>query len=138
MPPGPGWVKQSRTETATHLAAGREAEALAETHLHAHGLQTVARNFRCRYGELDLVMQDGPELVVVEIRYRRRPVPVAPAETVTARKRTRIVRAAADFLQRYPRYDEYPVRFDVVAVSGLLNAPHVQWLQSAFDCHGCD
>lgn len=130
-------MKQSRTESARHLASGREAEALAETHLHARGLRTVARNYRCRYGELDLVMRDGPALVVVEIRYRRHLVPVPPAETVTARKRTRIARAAADFLQRYPAYDEYPLRFDVVAVSGLLNAPNVQWLRSAFDCHGC-
>ena len=72
----------------------------------AQGLRLVARNFRCRMGELDLVMLDGRLLVVVEVRYRTRPDPVDPAVTVTATKRRRLLRAASRFLQapaRLPR-----------------------------------
>lgn len=123
-----------RTDAAAHLAAGRQAEALAERYLLARGLRTIARNFHCRCGELDLVMQDGRQLVVVETRYRRRISPVTPADSVTVAKRERIARATEAFLQRHPRYDNLSLRFDFVAVSGPLNHPVVEWLTAAFDC----
>lgn len=126
-------VTRSQNDRAPHLAAGRRAETLAERYLVAKGLRTVSRNFRCRTGELDLVMEDGPRLVIVEIRYRRRAAPVAAAESITPAKRERLARAAQYFLQCHERYAEHPLRFDVVAVSGSLDNPRLQWLPAAFD-----
>lgn len=126
-------MRQNRTEAAPHLRAGRRAEVLAERHLRDRGLRTIARNFHCRSGELDLIMRDGRQLVVVETRYRRRIVPVKPAESITVAKRKRIARAAESFLQRHPEYRDHAVRFDVVAVSGPLENPCVEWLRSAFE-----
>lgn len=126
-------VPRSLNEGAQHLAAGKLAETLAERYLVRKGLRTVSRNFRCRTGELDLVMEDGPHLVVVEIRYRRRLAPVSPAESIGMRKRERLARAAQYFLQCHDRYGEHPLRFDVVAVSGSLDRPRLQWIPAAFD-----
>lgn len=126
-------MTRPRNDRAPHLAAGRRAETLAERYLIARGLRTVSRNFRCRTGELDLVMEDGPQLVIVEIRYRRRAAPMGPAESITSRKRERLARAAQYFLQCHDRYGERPLRFDVVAVSGSLEQPRLQWIPAAFD-----
>jgi putative endonuclease len=126
-------VTGRRNDDAPHLAAGRRAETLAERYLTGRGLRTVARNFCCRTGELDLVMEDGPQLVIVEIRYRRKVAPVAPAESITPRKRQRLGRATQYFLQCNRRYRDRLVRFDVVAVTGSFEHPRLQWIPAAFD-----
>ena len=120
--------------THARLAAGARAEVIAERYLIGRGLRPIARNFRCRVGELDLVMEHRAELVVVEIRYRRQRSPVEPAASITRVKRDRIIRATANFLNAYDRYLDRPLRFDVVALSGPLDRAEIQWLRGAFDC----
>ncbi len=68
---------------------GASAEALAASWLEARGLKLIARNVRFRYGEIDLVMDDGEALVFVEVRYRARDDYGGAAASVTAAKRTR-------------------------------------------------
>jgi len=109
---------------------GRSAEALAETHLKAHGLREVARNYRCRQGELDLVMRDGTTLVFVEVRYRRRDRFGSGAESVDRRKQARLIAAAQHYLQRHG--GNRAARFDVISVSGDPAAPQVAWIRDAF------
>jgi putative endonuclease len=115
-----------------HLAHGAAAEALAARHLESRGLTLVARNFRCRFGELDLVMADGPVLVVVEVRSRRRTTVATPAATVTRGKQRRIIGATRFLLTRFRWLAERPVRFDVVEVTGELASPTVRWWRAAF------
>ncbi len=110
----------------TRQARGQAAEALACDHLRHHGLQVVARNYRCRCGELDLVMRDGAVLVFVEVRYRHDARRGTPVETVTAGKRRRLIRAARRFIQQ-ERWDG-PCRFDVV---GVLDTD-LDWVKDAF------
>ena len=90
----------------------------------------VARNFRCRAGELDLILRDGEQLVFVEVRSRRSSQFGTPAESVTHSKQQRLLRAAAFYLQRQ-RLD-LPCRFDVVAILQPGDAPQVEWIQDAF------
>lgn len=113
-------------------ATGGRAEALAERFLGTHGLNTVARNFRCRSGEIDLVMLDGVELVFVEVRYRARATPVTPALSVSPAKQRRLLRAAAVFLQARREYARHAVRFDVLAMTGTLERPDCEWIRCAF------
>lgn len=127
-------VPPSSTEKPAHLAAGARAERLAERYLKAEGLRTITRNFRCRAGELDLVMRHDQQLVIVEIRYRRQVTPVSPTESITRQKRERIARAAECFLRDQPQFDERPLRFDVVGITGPLSRPEIRWLRAAFDC----
>lgn len=111
---------------------GAAAEAAGCRFLEARGLRLVERNFRCRSGEIDLVMRDGPDLVMVEVRYRARTDPVHPAQTITPAKRRRLLRAAAFYLQRLRWDGDRGVRFDVLSISGPLTSPSCEWIRSAF------
>jgi putative endonuclease len=108
-------------------ALGAEKERLACRFLEARGLRLVARNHRCRLGEIDLVMTDGGVLVFVEVRYRRSARFAAPAETVGPRKRQRLAAAAGHYLQQHPT--RRPCRFDVLAITG---PDAIDWIQDAF------
>ena len=127
-------MRLRRSDGPAHLAAGRRAEAIAERFLIGKGLRLVTRNFRCRSGELDLVMEHDPYLVIVEIRYREHARPVSPLASISATKRQRIVCATRRFVQLHECYYEHPVRFDVVALSGPLAQVQLKWLAGAFDC----
>lgn len=111
--------------------SGARHEALAERLLVAHGLVLVLRNFRARFGELDLVMRDRDTLVIVEVRFRAPTRFGAAAETIGPNKRARLVRATKVLLAARPELARLPVRFDVVAFDGDADAP--QWIRSAFD-----
>ena len=116
---------------------GSEAEKLACRHLVARGLALLAANYRCRYGELDLVMRDGAQLVVVEVRSRRSERHGAPEASLTRRKIHRLRRAARCFLRDHPQFNGMMLRFDVVGIVTGLNRTPVRWIRNAlqFDGH---
>jgi putative endonuclease len=115
-------------------ALGRRAEDLACRHLEAQGLRLLERNYRCRAGELDLVMLDGGTLVVVEVRSRSTSAHGDAASSVGQRKQRRFIRAARHLLLSRPDYRRLPARFDVVAIDpGAPGAPpKVTWIRDAF------
>ena len=113
-------------------ARGTAAEALALEFLTARGLELLERNFRCRAGEIDLIMRDDATLVFVEVRYRRSAAYGGAAGSVGWRKQQRVTRTALYFLGRHGDREDSPVRFDVVAVCGDLKRPDIKWLRSAF------
>lgn len=121
-----------KSVAATSTRTGALAEDFAQRYLGARGLRLVQRNFRCRCGEIDLVMRDGADLVMVEVRYRSSASLVDPVMTITRAKRQRLLRAAARYLQARPADSERNVRFDVLAVSGSLAAPRCTWYRAAF------
>ena len=125
-------MKRTGETGPSTAATGARAEQVGQRFLEARGLRVLAKNFRCRAGELDLVMVDGPQLVVVEVRYRARPGFIDPAATVTATKRRRLVHAAARFLQHRPAFRDHAMRFDVLALSGPLEAARCDWIRGAF------
>jgi putative endonuclease len=112
------------------VARGAAAENLALRHLEARGLSLVTRNFRCRVGELDLIMRDADQLVFVEVRSRRHSRYGTPAESVTRTKQQRLLRAAAFYLQRQRLNPS--CRFDVVAILQAEGEPQVEWIRDAF------
>ncbi|HHC71416.1 MAG TPA: YraN family protein [Thiotrichales bacterium] len=116
---------------APHLAAGREAERLARLHLERAGLSMRDHNYRAPTGELDLVMEEGDTLVFVEVRLRRNPRFGGGIASVDGRKREKIVRTAAHYLQRH-RLSHRQCRFDVISV-GDGDPPAIQWLRGAFE-----
>ena len=96
---------------------GQRGEAVAAAHLRRSGLRVVARNWRCRQGELDVVALDGEQLVVVEVKARRSLGQGHPAEAVTPVKAARLRRLSAAFLAAHPGLPgRAEVRVDVVAV----------------------
>ncbi|WP_040261824.1 YraN family protein [Pseudomonas massiliensis] len=116
-----------------HPRPGQQAEDWAERHLQAHGLQRLARNWRCRYGELDLVMLEGDTVVFAEVRYRLHAGWGGALGSVDGRKQARVVTAAAHFLQENSQWAEHPCRFDIVAIEGTdPRALGLTWLKDAF------
>ena len=109
---------------------GAEAEARALLFLEGAGLKLIARNWRCKVGELDLVMRDGDTVVVAEVRSRSRREFGEAAETVDWRKQAKLVRATRLWLARRPDLAEAPLRFDVVALDGEGG---IEWLREAFE-----
>jgi putative endonuclease len=114
---------------------GDYAERLACGFLQRHGLQLLTRNYRCRRGEIDIVMRDGDSLVFVEVRYRHRTAFGTAAETVSASKQARIIHCANCYLAQYRAWNE-PARFDVVCIEGGSPQRHIEWLKDAFDLDG--
>src|SRR5690625_6283061 len=89
---------------------GREAERHAERWLKARGLQVLARNYRCRFGELDLVIRQGDTLVFVEVRLRRYERFVGARASVTRAKQRRLLAAAHHYLMFHPALARLPCR----------------------------
>jgi putative endonuclease len=118
------------TQKRTSIHQGREAEHQSRRYLEHQGLQFLERNYRCRLGEIDLIMDDHGTVVFVEVRYRGSSRFGCPAETVDARKQARLRATAEHFLQRRRQHREQPCRFDVIAISGNRQPP--VWLKDAF------
>ena len=107
--------------------AGVEAEDLALAYLQRQGLRLKVRNYACRLGEIDLVLQDGATVVFVEVRQRSHRTFGGAAESITARKRGRLIATARHFLAHQGSLP--PCRFDAVLVDGQ---GHVEWIRDAF------
>ncbi len=117
---------------ARHLEHGRSAEQLAAAYLVRQGLTLVASNHRARVGELDLVMREGQTLVIIEVRSRTSARVATPAETVDRHKQRRIILATQHFILQNRCYRDWPLRFDVVAVTGELVTAEIRWIRAAF------
>jgi len=113
-------------------ALGRRGEEVAAAFLRAHRYTIVARNYRCRAGEIDLVALDGPVLVFVEVRSRRGTSAGTPLESVDARKRAQVARVAEHFLVAR-RWVERAARFDVIGVRFDAEPPAVEHVRGAFE-----
>lgn len=114
---------------------GNQAEALAEQIMLKAGLSCLARNYRCKLGELDLVMRDGDTVVFVEVRYRRQSQWGGAAESVNQPKQKRVILAAQHFLLNHPKLANRPCRFDVIAAEGNPADPTAyNWIREAFTC----
>ena len=106
--------------------AGQDAEDIAAAYMESRGLKIVARNYRCRFGEIDIIAEDQGTLVFVEVRMRTRTDFGTAAESIHAAKRRRLVAAARHYLAR-TRADR-ACRFDAFLVAGSSGA--VEWLKN--------
>lgn len=123
----PSIERQERGRNAR--TSGYDAEAAAIEFLQNSGVQIVARNVRCKGGEIDLVAKDKGTLIFVEVRLRQNTRFGGAAESVTPSKQRRIALAARYFLCRNPSMAALPCRFDCV----LMDAPgNFDWLRDAF------
>lgn len=113
--------------------AGKRAEDLCAELLAGAGLRVLARNWRCRLGEIDLVAEEGGTLVFAEVRLRSEARFGGAAESVTAAKRSRLIAAARFYLARRRQVRGEPAcRFDVLLLDALEGG-RIQWIRNAFD-----
>jgi putative endonuclease len=111
---------------------GKDGERVAEQYLRKKGYTLVERNYRCRGGEVDLIVLDRKVIVFVEVKTRSGHSFGTPAEAVESRKQQRMVQAAQFFLNNKGLH-EREARFDVVGITWLKGAPHVEHIQNAFE-----
>lgn len=109
---------------------GQQAEKLATLYLQQHGLKLVAQNYRGRFGEIDLIMQDGASLVFIEVRLRRNSNFGGAAASIDTPKQKRIIRTAHQYLAGLSHTP--PCRFDALLLDDM-KGENVQWLKNAFD-----
>lgn len=125
-----------QAEPIDRIAIGKSAESSAEAFLRTKGLVSLFRNFRCRLGEIDLIMRDGDMLVFVEVRFRRPGQHGSGAESITYAKRQKLVRCAGYYLSTRRISSHQRCRFDVVSVgqSGSPNPARFEfeWIRNAF------
>lgn len=117
--------------TSPTARCGGRFERTALAYLQARGLQLETCNFRCRLGEIDLIMREGDITVFVEVRYRRSRRYGGALCSITRGKMRRVANTACVYLKRRYGHAEVPIRFDVVAIDGC--APTVRWIKSAFE-----
>jgi putative endonuclease len=107
---------------------GTWAEDAAAAFLLKRGLKLLERNYRCRFGEIDLVLRDARTLVFVEVRYRRSHSFGGAGESITISKRKKLLRAARHYMAAH---SEFPAcRFDAVLLNG--DTSEVDWVVDAF------
>jgi putative endonuclease len=114
---------------------GATGEDLACRHLEAQGFEVLARNYRCRSGEVDVVARDGDATVFVEVKERSGRSHGEGHESVTFGKRRRIVRAARLFAAAHG-LSERPLRFDVISIHSGGGAVRLRHDRGAFDSDG--
>ena len=112
------------------LKIGTEAEVLALAYLQKQGLSLKVVNFRCKMGEVDLIMQDGIYLVFVEVRMRTSDDYGGALASITVSKQCKIKNTAKLYLLENNLYDKCPVRFDVLTIQGATS--EVSWIKNAF------
>lgn len=107
---------------------GSRYEAMAAAYLEARGYEILERNYRDRFGEIDLIARDGKCLVFLEVKYRKDLKKGDPLEAVDYRKQQRIRNTARRYLYCRHSGQEPPCRFDVVAILGR----EIRLIQDAF------
>lgn len=129
---------------------GRYAEQWGLAYLQHWGLKHLHSNFHCRYGEVDLIMLDQDCVVFVEVRARKYSTFATALESVDEKKQVKTILTAQHFLQKYPQYEQFDCRFDVIAldyysVNDLINhlkknsmdlfaqqTVNLQWIKNAY------
>jgi putative endonuclease len=121
--------------------AGLQAEKLAATFLATHGLKLVAQNYHCRFGEIDLIMQDGSSLVFVEVKLRSSSQFGGAAASITPKKQQKIILTAQHYLQQAQSKNQFKTepacRFDAILMNKIdLQAGDLkqfEWIRNAFE-----
>ena len=118
---------------------GNHYEQMALRYLQQQGLQAVAQNFHCRWGEIDLILRAGDVLCFVEVKYRRSDAFGGIAYSIPVTKQRKIIRTALTFLDQNPAFSAFSYRFDALFISAAKSAraqENIEWIQDAFGAQG--
>src|SRR5262245_58211166 len=117
--------------TEPRQAVGKAGEEAAVQYLRQHGYRILERNYRCRFGEIDLIARDGSMLAFVEVKTRRSQKYGSPAAAVTFQKQRHLIKASQTYLMQKKKTHEL-CRFDVVTVEMEAQQPHIELIKDAF------
>jgi len=121
-----------QTTKPTHLVTGSEAEFRACEYLTQQGLQLKQANYRCKMGEIDLIMRDNDYYVFIEVRYRRQDSHGDGAASINTHKQQKLIRAAQQYLQTHELTEKVMCRFDVISLDAATTDNKIEWIKDAF------
>ncbi len=107
---------------------GKRGEARAESYLRKSGCNIISRNYRRRFGEIDLIYLDAGTLAFGEVKSRQTYRYGTPSEAVTPQKVRKIIITASQFLQENQSFQDAPVRFDIICIS-----KQIHWMKGSFN-----
>ena len=126
----------------TTRSIGTSAESLAQQYLEHQGLSFIAKNYHCRRGEVDLIMEDKTTLIFIEVRYRKQVYYGQAFETISRKKQQKIIQTAKHYLHQHQLTESVSSRFDVIGITssssrGLKyqsdkNGYSFDWITNAF------
>ena len=117
------------------LGKGLHYEQLASAWLSRRGLRLIEANFHCRFGEIDLIMQDRDTICFVEVKYRRTAAFGGAAAAIPPAKQRKLIRSAQCFLATSPALADRPLRFDALLIQREGNGDErIEWLKNAISC----
>jgi putative endonuclease len=114
------------------INAGKQAEQQACHFLEREGLRLLTQNYRCKSGEIDLIMQDNTCVVFVEVRVRNNPNYGSAIESVNRHKQQKIIKAAHYYLYQQKWFNKVNCRFDVIGISYSQSKATINWIKNAF------
>lgn len=118
---------KNNQKNSSSIALGKNAENQARHFLQSQGLSFVAKNYKCRYGEIDLIMDDKSDLVFVEVRMRHSCLYGEAAETVDQTKLKKIINSSEHYIQMHYSDKNIPhSRVDLVAINGT----NLEWIHN--------
>jgi putative endonuclease len=122
-----------RIKIATKIF-GERVERQASDWLIEQGLTLITRNYLCKSGEIDIIMEQDNCLVFIEVRYRKQVYFGSPAETITLAKQNKVRLAAEHFLLAHSQHQRKACRFDVIAAQPANSGDrlHFDWIRNAF------
>ena len=112
----------------TSTKTGNQAENKAYQYLLKKGFTPITRNFNCRFGEIDLIMQDTESVIFVEVKFRTQHHFGSATEVITNQKQRKIIKTAHIFLQKNPHLYMKLCRFDTISITPQT----IQWIKNAF------
>lgn len=113
------------------MSSGAQAEQTAARFLQQQGLQLLQANYRCRLGEIDLILRDGQTLVFAEVRLRSRSDFGGAAASIDTHKQAKLIRTAQHYLATLPRLP--PCRFDALLLASAEGKEGIEWIKNAFE-----
>lgn len=108
---------------------GVQAEQVAAKYLQQHGLKLLHCNYSCRFGEIDLILQDGETHVFAEVRMRKSAAFGGAAASIDSRKQAKLLKTAQFYLSSFKRIP--PCRFDAVLMQSA-DLTKIEWIKNAF------
>lgn len=126
-------MHNSSSSTASPRETGDWAENQAWCYLQKQGARLITRNYACRWGEIDLIIEHDEAVVFVEVRYRKQTSFASSMESIHQRKIKRIIATAKHYLQKTRQFDVVATRIDVVAISSMNHNLDIDWIQNAIE-----
>ncbi|MDR3492046.1 MAG: YraN family protein [Gammaproteobacteria bacterium] len=123
------------TKTRTSIQIGQQAEDEACNYLQKQGYSLLERNYRCKMGEIDLIMKDNTCIVFVEVRLRNNPRCGNALDSVDLRKQKKLTLTATHYLCQKKWFDKVNCRFDVIGISYSQMKASLQWIKNAFSAY---